>query len=74
MATLLDLCPIKATQENFKKNNNKLSLLSTLEYADATAAKSLQSCPTLCDPTYIKVGCYNKKYIQKEKYFLFLVP
>ena len=50
MATLLDLCPIKATQENFKKNNNKLSLLSTLEYADATAAKSLQSCPTLCDP------------------------
>ena len=50
MATLLDLCPIKATQENFKKNNNKLSLLSTSEYADATAAKSLQSCPTLCDP------------------------
>jgi len=24
--------------------------------------------------TYIKVACYNKKYIQKEKYFLFLVP
>ena len=43
MAALPDLCPIKATKENFKKNNNKLSLLSTLEYARTSENSSLDN-------------------------------
>ena len=31
-------------------NSVKISLLPKLMYAAAAAAKSLQSCPTLCDP------------------------
>ena len=36
--------------ESHKDANNKLKVCLLISYATATAAKSLQSCLTLCDP------------------------
>ena len=56
-ACLADFNPsIKMVPRIIFKNTNLImllspSMLSTCSYAAAAAAKSLQSCPTLCDPT-----------------------